>query len=136
VLTGYYGGGTAFPIPTLRDTYAARQPDARPAHILVISDDGVSTMFDKDERGNRGWDIAAIALARARGGGSFVLNLPLNWDQSTARVPAYSEIRRARDTQGWQVYRVASWEDLVAFARQFSRSCYATRPAPGRRTAP
>src|SRR4030095_4668536 len=75
VLTGYFGGGTAFPIHVLRDTYAARKQEARPVHILVISDDGVSTMFDRDERGNSGWDIAALALKRARGGGTLVLNL-------------------------------------------------------------
>src|SRR5439155_3455887 len=46
VLTGYFGGATAFPIHTLRETYARRKPSARAAHILVISDDGVSTMFD------------------------------------------------------------------------------------------
>ena len=76
VLTGYFGGATAFPIHVLRDTYEARKPNARAAHVLVISDDGVSTMFDRDERGNSGWDIAAKALARAAGGGTLVLNLP------------------------------------------------------------
>lgn len=124
VLTGFYGGATAFPIPTLRDTYASRRKDARPAHILVISDDGVSTMFDKDERGNSGWDIAAIALKRAGGGGTFVLNIPRNWDQVGPRVPAVAQIRRARDEQKWHVHPVASWEELVEFARQFSRLRY------------
>ena len=125
VLTGYYGGGTAFPIPTLRDTYAARRRDARPAHILVISDDGVSTMFDQDERGNSGWDVAASSLARAGGGGTFVLNLLENWDRVVMRgTNAFAQIKRARDEQGWQVYRVATWEGLVEFARQFSRQRY------------
>jgi hypothetical protein len=127
VLTGYYGGATAFPIHTLRDTYASRRPDARPAHVLVISDDGVSTMFDRDERGNNGWDVAASALQRAGGGGTFVLNLPENWEQMTGLAGAFGQIKRARDEQGWQVYRVASWEDLVEFARQFSRLRYGTR---------
>ena len=124
VLTGYFGGGTAFPIHALRDTYAVRRE--RPAHILVISDDGVSTMFDQDERANSGWDIAALALERARGGGTFVLNLPYGWDQRDDLVShePLGVIRRARDEQGWQVHRVASWEDLVAFAREFSRLQY------------
>jgi hypothetical protein len=129
VLTGFYGGGTAFPIPTLRETYANRRADARPVHILVISDDGVSTMFDKDERGNSGWDVAANALRRASGGGTFVLNLPEKWEQYTARAGAYQQIKRARDEQGWQVHRVASWEELIEFARQFSRLRYGG-PAP------
>jgi hypothetical protein len=123
VLTGYYGGGTAFPIHALRDTYASRPPDARPAHVLVISDDGVSTMFDKDERGKSGWDIAAMALQRAGGGGTLVLNLPEDWEKSTRAGP-YDVIRRARDDQGWHVHRVASWADLIDFAREFSRLRY------------
>lgn len=122
VLTGYFGGGTAFPIHVLRDTYAARPPDARPAHVLVISDDGVSTMFDRDERGGEGWAIAAEALRRAGGGGSFVLNLRDGWE--TVASKAYDAIRRARDEQGWQVHPVATLEELVAFARWFSRLTY------------
>jgi len=127
VLTGYFGGGTAFPIHVLRDTYAARKLDARPAHVLVVSDDGVSTMFDTDELGNSGWDIAAKALARAGGGGTLVLNLPQNWETASG---AYAKIRRARDKQGWHVHRIATLEELVEFARQFSRLRYgeAVRP--------
>jgi hypothetical protein len=105
----------------LRDTYAARKPEARPTHVLVISDDGVSTMFDKDERGKSGWDIAATALARAGGGGTLVLNLPQQWE---TRSGACAQIRRARDQQGWHVHRIASLEELVEFARQFSRLRY------------
>ncbi|MEI6208893.1 MAG: hypothetical protein WCP20_19105 [Desulfuromonadales bacterium] len=125
VLTGYFGGGTAFPIHILRDTYAPRGMDTRPAHIMVISDDGVSTMFDKDERGSSGWDVADNALKRARGGGTFVLNLPENWEHYAGMYgDAYGVIRKARDKHGWQIHRVASWEDLVEFARHFSRSTY------------
>jgi len=127
VLTGYFGGATAFPIHVLRETYAARKPDARSAHILVISDDGVSTMFDSDERGHSGWDIAAMALARAGGGGTLVLNLPEEWD---APASPYVAIRRARDKQGWNVHRVASLEELVEFARQFSRLRYGPAKPP------
>jgi len=121
VLTGYFGGATAFPIHVLRDTYTTRKADARPAHILVISDDGVSTMFDRDERGSPGWEIAAMALARAGGGGTWVLNLPPRWERASG---AYADIRRARDQQGWHVHRVASLEELVEFARRFSQLRY------------
>src|SRR5205807_2795271 len=54
ILTGYLGGSTAFPIHLLRETYGARRRGARPAHIVVISDDGVDTMFASDELGNKG----------------------------------------------------------------------------------
>jgi hypothetical protein len=127
VLTGYIGGATAFPIHILRDTYAARKPDARPAHVLVISDDGVSTMFDHDERGNSGRDIAAMALKRAAGGGTLVLNLPQQWEATGGPC---ADICRARDEQGWHVHRVATLEDLVEFARQFSRLRYGAAREP------
>jgi len=125
VLTGYFGGMTAFPIHVLRDTFERRGPNARPAHVLVISDDGVSTAFDRDERGNSGWDVTRRALSRARGGGTFVLNLPANWQPADARDPAYGAIRRARDELGIDVQRVADWQELVLFARAFARKRYA-----------
>ena len=128
VLCGYFGGGTQFPIPLLRDTYSGRVPGARPAHIMVISDDGVSTMFDKDERGNSGRDIAAMALESAGGGGSLVLNLREDWERA-ADSPAHAAILSARDEQGWAVHRVSSWEELMAFARAFSRRQYGEEEA-------
>ena len=121
VLTGYLGGATAFPIHVLRDTYAARAPGSRPAHVLVVSDDGVTTMFANDERGRSGWDVAAAALRGAGGGGTLVLNLPEGWERGTGQVAA--DLRRAR-AEGWGVHRVASWDDLLAFAREFSRRTY------------
>ena len=135
VLTGYLGGGTAFPIHVLRDTYAARTAASRPAHVLVVSDDGVTTMFDKDERGRSGWDVAAEALRRARGGGTLVLNLPEQWESRLGQVGA--DLVRAR-SEGWAVHRVATWDDLLAFARDFSRRAYAgdDRGAPRRAGGP
>ena len=115
VLTGFIGGSTAFPIHVLRDTFAARRPTDRPAHVLVISDDGVTTMFARDERGNDGWDVAAMALTRGRGGGTLVLNLPPGWVDP--------DLERAAAT-GWAVERVQTWDQLVAFARAFSRRTF------------
>lgn len=124
ILTGFFGGGTAFPIHVLRDTFSRRPTGSRPAHILVISDDGVSTMFDQDERGNSGWDVAAMALQNAGGGGTLVLNLPEAWDSGARPQSPLQAIRLARDHHGWQVHRVASWDSLVQFAREFSRLRY------------
>ncbi|HUQ82158.1 MAG TPA: hypothetical protein VM076_13495 [Gemmatimonadaceae bacterium] len=139
VLTGYFGGGTQFPIHVLRETYATRNAASRAVHVLVISDDGVSTMFDKDEKGTSGFEIAAMALKRARGGGSLVLNVRHDWDREPVTRPRSPyppanwdiAVRRARDEQGWHVHTVASLADLVDFARAFSRSRYAdTTEAP------
>jgi hypothetical protein len=117
ILTGYLGGATAFPIHLLRETYAPRRPGDRPVHILVISDDGVDTMFQKDEWGNEGRQVSRAALARAGGGGTMVLNLWQDWEQIPELVQAHED--------GWRIHRVRNWEDLVAFARAFSRESYA-----------
>ena len=117
ILTGYFGGGTAFPIHVLRDTYSERKPADRPVHLLVISDDGVTTMFDKDEQGNSGWDISRMAMEKARGGGTMVLNLWGKWEDN-------ADLARANHEQGWQISLMRTWEELVEFARRFSAMKY------------
>lgn len=125
VLTGYLGGGTCFPIHRLRDTYAGADRLARPTHILMISDEGITTMFDQDERRASGWDIAANALAVAGAGGTMALNLHPAWHTWEGPLDI---LRRARDEQGWDIHAVADLEQLVGFARAFSLSKYG--PAP------
>jgi hypothetical protein len=124
VLTAHYGGGTQFPLHVLRDTYATRRPDERPVHVLSISDDGVTTMFDDpDERGNPGWRICAQAMNKGRGGGTLALNISSDWDRLAhsyyRNLPA--TLRRARDEQTWNIHAVPTLEGLVAFAHAFSR---------------
>lgn len=126
VLTGYLGGSTAFPIHMLRETHCVK-PRKNASHIVILSDDGVTTMFDKDEKGNSGWDIAAQALKNARGGGTMVLNLP--WDIELNLVQSYWQqhaqlLLRAQDEQGWSIFPVSSWEAMIQFARDFSRKVY------------
>ncbi|MDN2712258.1 VWA domain-containing protein [Janthinobacterium sp. SUN118] len=125
VLTGFFGGGTCFPIHCLRKTYAARRE--RPAHILMISDDGITTMFDGDEQGNSGWDIAAKALAQGGAGGTMALNLERGWDGAATHTwlqQTYEDLKRARREQGWDIHAVERYEDLLDFARAFSRRHY------------
>lgn len=126
-LTGFYGGATAFPIHRLRETYLGAGRRERPVHILHISDDGITTMFERDEQGNDGWDVAARSLAVAGGGGSMALQLPANWETLTKgwAVKAYEDLRRARQDQGWDVHAVGQLDDLLAFARAFSKRHYA-----------
>lgn len=116
ILTGYIGGATAFPIHLLRDTFKDRKPNSRPVHILVISDDGVDTMFNLDEQNTSGWNIAQMALERGRGGGTMVLNLWREWKENPVLVRA--------NEQGWRIHRVQTWDELVEFARAFSREKY------------
>lgn len=126
-LTGFYGGATAFPIHLLRETYLGGSPRQRPAHILHISDDGITTMFERDELGNDGWDISARSLAAAGGGGSMALQLASGWERDRSRwmAPISRALTRARDEQGWEVFAISELEDLLAFARAFSRRHYA-----------
>ncbi|MFZ2957245.1 MAG: VWA domain-containing protein [Candidatus Ozemobacteraceae bacterium] len=116
ILTDYFGGGTAFPIHRLRQTFETRTSVDRPVHVLVISDEGVDTMFSKDEQGNSGWDVAADALEKGRAGGTFVLNLYQS-------IEKYGFLKTAIE-RGWNVFRVKVWEDLVEFARSFARENY------------
>lgn len=121
ILVGYYGGGTAFPIHRLRDTFADRRKADRPVHVLMISDDGITTMFDQDERGASGWDIATMALAKGRAGGTMALNL---WSGMADDHPVVRSLARARDEQGWDIHAIAALDELVAFARGFARRHY------------
>jgi hypothetical protein len=114
VITGSICGATAFPLHILRDTYEARKPSDPPAHVVVISDDGVDTILAKDEKGTAGADVARRALERAKGGGTLVLNLfSKNWKP-----------QRTLEELGFVVHRVTAWDELVAFARAFVRRTY------------
>lgn len=116
VVTGYLSGGTAFPLHILRDTFATRGPERAPAHVVVISDDGVNTMLQPDEKQRPGAEIVAEALARARGGCTLVLNLP-----GAGTFSGREELERL----GCRIYGVQRWEELIAFARAFVRQTYA-----------
>ena len=123
VLTGFFGGATAFPIHKLRDTYSDRSKTDRAVHVLHISDDGLSTMFDMDEFGNSGWDVTAKALEIAGGGGTMALSLWQGWE-THART---DWIDRAATEQGWDVHAISNMADLVVFSRAFSQRTYGDR---------
>ena len=116
IVCGFIGGATAFPIHILRETYSKRKPNSRKVHILVVSDEGVTTMFDKDEKKNSGWDISEMSLKNCGAGGTFVLNLYGDWKKDKSLVAA--------NKQGWEIHAVNSWEALVKFAREFSKKQY------------
>jgi hypothetical protein len=116
VLTGFFGGATAFPLHVLRDTYEARPAGAHPAHVLVVSDDGVTTMCNADEAGRDGREVARHALAVAGGGATMALNLWAPIEQSPALLAMVED--------GWDIHVVHDWTDLVEFARAFSRRQY------------
>lgn len=129
VLTGFYGGGTDFPIHCLRETFCGPVKRSRQTHILMISDDGITTMFDNDEKGNSGWDISARALAAGGAGGTMALNINSQWDSaatSSWMQGLRGQLRKAQG-QGWDIHAIEKMDDLVEFARSFSRRHYAPK---------
>jgi hypothetical protein len=130
VLTGYLGTGYTFGIHRLRDAFNGRKPASRPVHILIITDHDIFDMLDGRHGigGSGGWEAARIGLEKAAGGGTYVLHMPAGWEEEkVARMAA----------DGWHVHRVQDWEDLVTFARAFSRQHYGEKAARARgRSAP
>jgi hypothetical protein len=74
-------------------------------------------MFDRDERGNSGWDVSRAALDIAKGGGTMALNVwgdveKLPWSQ------------KAVNEQGWDIHGVRDFAQLVDFSRAFALRKY------------
>lgn len=112
VLTDYLGTGYAFGIGRLQETFPQRQPHERPVHILLVTDHDIYSMLDENHRGVGGWQVAREAAVKARGGATYVLHMPPEWQPD--------KIGRMRE-DGWNVHCVQNWEDIVQFAREFSR---------------
>jgi hypothetical protein len=84
------------------------------------------SMLDSESERRRGWDVARRAVELAGGGATFVLELSetvrgTSWSQDTAGY-----LERIRAT-GWNVSIVSSMEELIAFARAFSRGQFGVR---------
>lgn len=125
VITDAICGSTAFPLHMLGTTYRHRTERDRPVHILIISDDGVDTMGARDEQGSPGLKLAAMALEKARAGGTMVLNL---WNPEAFKQPFFVQARKL----GFALHRVTDWAELVSFAREFSRRQFDRRVKAGR----
>jgi hypothetical protein len=119
-LTSYLGTGRTFGIHRLAETFANRPSTARPVHILIVTDNDIFSMLDSP----RGWTIARQALQKARGGGTYVLQLPQYlMNQTKAQAVVHPGCARMKQ-DGWNVANVNSMEELLAFARQFSEAAY------------
>ncbi|MCU0823327.1 MAG: VWA domain-containing protein [Leptospira sp.] len=112
VLTGYYGGGTCFPLDVLETSY--REPKLKKTHVLIISDEGIDTMYTQSyHRDTR--ELVQTSLTNAGGGGSMVLHL---YDEEGNK-----EIQEMK-ASGWDIYRIASWDNLIQFSKDFVRKNY------------
>ena len=114
VLTSYLGTGYAYGIPRLQTPYLDK-PKIK-THLLIVTDDDIFSMLDaKAPNGESNYDVAEKALTRAGGGGTFVLH----------SRPGYSAGGVSRlEKMGWTIHYVTREEELVAFARAFSRKFY------------
>lgn len=120
VLTGYLGTGYAFGILRLKQNFLDVEPSRfrdRPAHIMLVTDSDIFTMLNEVPDG---WGIAAQALEWAGGGGTMVLHMPYRQSHEAGQ-------ERLKE-QGWDVHLLSTWEDLVRFARAFSRRTYGDKP--------
>ncbi len=124
VLTNYLGTGYAFGIHRLAETFledADKQPSQRPVHVLILSDHDMFTMLNTEGNGRSGWDVARMTIPQCRGGATYVLQLP-GTPQSEVDN-GVGNFGRMRD-DGWDIHLVNSLEELVDFARQFSKKKY------------
>lgn len=122
-LASYLGTGYSFGIHRLAETFNNDTKFSRPVHLLIVSDNDMFQMLDEQGNGRLGWDVACASLQRCGGGGTFVLQLPQqvladNWPQATR------DYLDKMKQDGWNVCLVDSQEQLVAFAKQFSRTNY------------
>ena len=119
-LTGYLGTGTTFGIHRLRDL----PPNRRPVHILIITDNDIFGMLGTEVDSRSGWEVARTAAIAARGGATYVLQLPayLMAQEKAQKTIPLVEQRMLQD--GWHVAHVDSMNQLLAFAREFSRDKY------------
>jgi hypothetical protein len=113
-LASYLGTGYSFGIHRLSETFNEIDPPKRPVHILIVSDHDMFSMLDEKGNKRKGWDVARQSLGQCGGGGTFVLQLHQQTHEYLDRL------RR----EGWNVACVNSMEQLVEFARAFSKLNY------------
>lgn len=132
VLTGFFGGATCFPLSVLHTTYA--QHRHTPTQIVVLSDDGISSMFENAHEDTAGEQISAMALKHCNGTGHWVLDLPYELDrpevQRSAWLKPIADRIQFGQRQGWHLYRVNGLEPMLHFARDFSNQYYRTDALP------
>lgn len=121
MLLNYLGTGYSFGIHRLAETYTDAKTYEHPSHILIVSDYDMFSMLDEYGDGRKGWDVACEAVQKCKGGATYVLQLPGFSDGLENRYSPQIE-RMRRD--GWNVHLVNSMDELLVFAREFSRIHY------------
>lgn len=120
LMTNYLGTGYAFGIHRLAETFNEEFRGDRPVHVLIISDSDMFRMLDEQGSEKLGWDVARQAAQRCGGGATYVLQIPTSY-----RSHGTQQLERMQ-ADGWGVHLVDSMEELLEFARQFSRQKWAS----------
>ena len=111
-LTGYLGSGYAFGVHHMTAAFATRDK-TRPAHIVLVTDADLFRMMDEGKPVDN-WTSSRQALIKA-GKGTCALNIDeTSYTERVARLRA----------DGWRVHSVRNWDELLDFARNFSRENY------------
>ena len=104
-LTSYFGGGTTFPLDLLAQRYRHRS-SGRGLHLVVLSDDGLQSMFGAGQREYA--DVAARARTRCR-------------DATLVLIGVSSRVDEAAQSAGYHVEHVASAESVPQVCARLAR---------------
>ena len=138
-LTDYLGTGYTFGVHRLADTFGGEPTSAggSNAHVLLLTDNDLFMMLEQERadgqhRGTaagtgRGWQIAGETVTRCGAGGTIVFELP-HYLMAQGRAAKVVHPGRARlEAQGWATAEVGGEDELIAFARRFSRMKFGRR---------
>ncbi|MEX2682308.1 MAG: hypothetical protein Q6373_011975 [Candidatus Sigynarchaeota archaeon] len=117
----YFGDGTQFPCQIL-ERYDERPLDAPPVHILVVSDDDISSMIEPYTAKNKagviekksGRDTLARAIEKGKAKGSLLLRLPYMQEKTKKAIAVLESF-------GFEYHNISDWKEIIEFAKQFSR---------------
>lgn len=113
VLSIFGGGGYAFGVLRLKETFVDGPRREDPCHILIFTNERFFQMLDETPQG---WEIAQAAAQRAGGGATCVLTVSEGADYA-------AELARLRKV-GWVPHLAGETKEMIAIARQFSRTHY------------
>ncbi|MBN2150521.1 MAG: VWA domain-containing protein [Candidatus Lokiarchaeota archaeon] len=117
----FFGDGTQFPCQIL-ERYEARAPDAPPVHIIVVSDDDISSMVAPYQAKNQagvlekkdGLATLKRAIEKGKARGSLLLRLLSMNAKARATIKVLEPI-------GFEFHNISDWKQIVQFAKEFSR---------------
>ena len=117
----YHGDGTQFPCQVL-ERYDKRPRNAPPVHIIVTSDDDISSMISDYEVKNKagilekknGLETMKKAVERGKAKGSLLLCISTMNDGTKNTITTLQKI-------GFDFYNVFEWKQIIAWARAFSK---------------